>query len=107
MLWYLIDLTQSTLTVCCDAPDHDLAGVCHSDHHQSLLNSISQVMKGIKVAKYKNIKYQNCSIFSGLSVSNSIDILREKLLVLMVLRDRRRDLDLEVISPIYSLLQSF
>ena len=98
MLWYLLNLTHSTLTVCCDAPNHHLVGSFHSKLHESLLNSISQVGR-----RQQNIKYKNRLRFSGLSVSNSIDILREKLLVLMVLRDTLIDLDREVISPIYSL----
>ena len=48
--------------------------------------------------KLRNIK-TNCLHLSGLSVSNSIDILREKLLVLMVLRNSPGEgPDLEVIS---------
>ena len=41
------------------------------------------------------MKYKNRLRFSGLSVSNSIDILREKLLVLMVLRDTLRDIEVD------------
>ena len=50
-------------------------------------------MGAVAAAEYK--KYKNCLIFSGLSVSNSIDILREKLLVLMVLRDTLRDIEVD------------
>ena len=102
VFWYLINLIQSSLTlVCCDAPNNHLAGMFHSQHGNPL-NSNSQVGTGhwgkMVRGKLRNLK-TNCLHFSGLSVSNSIDILREKLLVLMVLRNSPgEDTDIEVNS---------
>ena len=55
LFWYLINLIQSSLPVCCDAPDHHLTGLLLSKHID--LKS-TQVGIGWKLRQIRNIQFE-------------------------------------------------